>query len=138
MCGLELILFFIAGWWLMKQYMKHEDFQQQLLNRLPAPAEEGSNAADITIETDTTEADWINWFTEYFRSRIGRTPTYRERWLAQWIAWARTSEEEVSESHILAIWPWERQEVWRVLRTLRRIGYTTKYERDSHPRTRTK
>jgi len=127
MCGLELILFFIAGWWLMKEYMKREketrEFQEQLLDRLPTPAEE--EELDITVEADTTEADWANWFTEYFRSRIGRTPTYQERWLAQWIAWARASEVEVSQDRVLAAWPWERQEIWRTLRTLRAIGYTT-------------
>jgi len=126
MCGLELILFFIAGWWLMKEYKKHQDFQKQLLDRLQPPAEEEeSNAADITVEADTTEADWVNWFTEYFRSRIGRTPTYQERWLAQWIAWAHTSGEEVNQDRILVAWHWERREVWRVLRTLRTIGYAT-------------
>jgi len=122
MCGLELILFFIAGWWLMKEHMKHRDFEKQLLERLPASAEE-SSPANVTDEADRAQADWINWFTEYFRNRAGRRPTNQECWLAQWITWARTSGEEVSQNHILAVWPWEREQIWEVLRTLRTVGY---------------
>jgi len=53
-----------GGWWIDSEIKKNRDFQRQLLERLPAPVEEeASNAADVTVEVDTAEADWANWYT---------------------------------------------------------------------------
>lgn len=80
----DLFLGLLAGWWVNSEIKKSRDFQKQLLERFPDTiVAQEPDLQDVTVEIDDVETNWINWFTEYFTSRIGRTPTNQERWLAQ-------------------------------------------------------
>ena len=121
----DLFLGLLFGWWAGSEIKKTRDFQEQMLERLPDTVEaQEPEVLDVTIETDDVETTWINGFMDTFRNRIGRAPTNQETWLAQWtFRLYQAGEDQITRDQLFTPWPWERQEIWGVLRALRAAGY---------------